>query len=105
MTTLEQSRGELVAAMVRYRDNLRRELAAPHTVEAPTPRIGRLPTRVQVKAIEDTAERRQFIDELLAKGYHRARVMQRLEPGLFDVNHRDGAVTVRWWPMAEQEAA
>lgn len=78
------------------------KLAAPLARHEPAKRIGRLPTAVLVKAIDDEAERRKFVDGLLGRGYRRTKPLERLAPGLYDVCIRDGEATVTWWPRAEE---
>jgi len=71
---------------------------APKSIDEPSTRLGRLPTKVKVEAVEDDAERRKLVERLRADGYDRAAIGQRLGPGLYDVIRRDGSIVVTWWP-------
>lgn len=75
---------------------------ATKSIDAPSTRLGRLPTKVKVEAVEDDAERRKLVERLRADGYDRAAFGQRLAPGLYDVIRRDGGTVVTWWPKESE---
>jgi len=79
--------------------------AAPHAIDEPTTRKGRVPVKVQVRAVDSAEERKTLVVDLVKQGYTRAALGQRLAPGLFDVNYRGDGVTVTWWPHDPEKAA
>lgn len=80
-----------------------KKLRAPLAAHEPAKRIGRLSSKVEVKAAEDEADRKRIVEGLKADGYERAPINARLAPGLYDVIRRDGGIVVTWWPK-EPEA-
>lgn len=78
-----------------------KKLRAPLAAHEPATRLGRLPSKVQVKAADDEADCKRIVGNLVSEGYSRAGLGERLAPGLYDVIRRDGGIVVTWWPKED----